>query len=55
VVVDVCNAVAFATQLQQRGIRVRDCSSFGLPSLVRLGVRGDDDQERLVRAWRAPS
>jgi histidinol-phosphate/aromatic aminotransferase/cobyric acid decarboxylase-like protein len=34
-----------------RGVRVRDCASFGLPELVRVGVRGDADQERLVAAW----
>lgn len=53
VVVEVGDAAAFSARLLARGIRVRDCTSFGLPSLVRLGVRGDDDQERLVAAWRA--
>jgi histidinol-phosphate/aromatic aminotransferase/cobyric acid decarboxylase-like protein len=53
VVVDVGDARAFAAAMLARGVRVRDCASFGLPSLVRLGVRGDADQERLVRAWRA--
>ena len=34
-----------------RGVRVRDCASFGLPHLVRLGVRGEEDQARLWAAW----
>jgi histidinol-phosphate/aromatic aminotransferase/cobyric acid decarboxylase-like protein len=51
IVVDVGNASAFASEMQQSGVRVRDCSSFGLPALVRLGVRGDDDQELLIAAW----
>jgi histidinol-phosphate/aromatic aminotransferase/cobyric acid decarboxylase-like protein len=53
VVVDVGDAAAFSATLLARGVRVRDCTSFGLPSLVRLGVRSDEDQERLVAAWRA--
>jgi histidinol-phosphate aminotransferase len=35
-----------------RGLRLRDCASFGLPECVRLGVRDDADQERLIAAWR---
>ena len=54
VVVDVGDARAFAATMLARGVRVRDCSSFGLPSLVRLGVRGDADQERLLQAWPRP-
>jgi histidinol-phosphate/aromatic aminotransferase/cobyric acid decarboxylase-like protein len=52
VVVDVGDATAFAAALYAHGARVRDCTSFGLPSLVRVGVRGADDQARLVAAWR---
>ncbi|MDB4967593.1 MAG: hypothetical protein JWN44_3282 [Myxococcales bacterium] len=51
VVVDVGDARSFTASMLAAGIRVRDCTSFGLPSLVRLGVRGDEDQERLVAAW----
>ena len=54
VVVDVGDAGAFAAALLLRGVRVRDCTSFGLPSLIRLGVRSDEDQERLVAAWPRP-
>jgi histidinol-phosphate/aromatic aminotransferase/cobyric acid decarboxylase-like protein len=34
-----------------RGVRLRDCSSFGLPAYVRLGVRAEPDVTRLVAAW----
>jgi histidinol-phosphate/aromatic aminotransferase/cobyric acid decarboxylase-like protein len=51
VLVDVGDARAFSAAMLARGVRVRDCSSFGLPSLVRLGVRDDADQERLLEAW----
>jgi len=54
VVVDVGDARGFTAAMLARGVRVRDCSSFGLPRLVRLGVRSDEDQEKLVAAWRAP-
>lgn len=51
VVVDVGDARRFAERLLARGVRVRDCASFGLPHLVRVGVRDDADQARLVAAW----
>ena len=54
VVVDVGDARRFADVMLARGVRVRDCSSFGLPRLVRLGVRLDADQERLIAAWVRP-
>jgi histidinol-phosphate/aromatic aminotransferase/cobyric acid decarboxylase-like protein len=53
VVVDVGDGARVAAALLARGVRVRDCASFGLPSLVRVGVRGDEDQERLLQAWEA--
>lgn len=37
--VDVGNAKELRTALLKKGIVVRDCTSFGLPSMVRLGVR----------------
>jgi histidinol-phosphate/aromatic aminotransferase/cobyric acid decarboxylase-like protein len=52
VVVDVGDARRFAAAMLARGVRVRDCASFGLPRLVRLGVRSDEDQQKLVDAWR---
>lgn len=51
VVVDVGDARRFAERLLARGVRVRDCASFGLPHLVRVGVRDEADQARLVTAW----
>ena len=51
VVADVGDARRFAERMLARGVRVRDCASFGLPRLVRVGVRGDADQARLVEAW----
>lgn len=52
VLVEVGDARAVTAALARRGLWVRDCTSFGLPSCVRLGVRPDADQERLVAAWR---
>ena len=49
--VDVGDGARLSRQLLARGIRVRDCRSFGLPECVRLGVRDDADQERLIAAW----
>jgi histidinol-phosphate/aromatic aminotransferase/cobyric acid decarboxylase-like protein len=53
VVVDVGDARGFTARMLARGVRVRDCASFGLPAYVRLGVRGDEDVSRLVAAWQA--
>ena len=36
--------------LMRRGIFVRDCTSFGLPEHIRVGVRSLDDCRRLVEA-----
>ena len=40
-----------ARHLRQHGVQLRDCSSFGLPGLVRLGVLPPVSQEALRRAW----
>ena len=37
-------------KLMRRGIFVRDCTSFGLPEHIRVGVRSLDDCRRLVEA-----
>jgi histidinol-phosphate/aromatic aminotransferase/cobyric acid decarboxylase-like protein len=50
--VDVGDGARVTRQLLTRGIRVRDCASFGLPECVRVGVGSDEDQARLVDAWR---
>lgn len=36
--------------LLQRGLAVRDCSSFGLPDCIRIGVRSIPDQDVLLAA-----
>ncbi len=38
--------------LTECGICVRDCASFRLPEYVRLGIRGMDDNRKLVEALR---
>lgn len=40
-------------RLRQHGIKLRDCTSFGLPGHVRLGVLGPDAQRALAEAWGA--
>jgi histidinol-phosphate/aromatic aminotransferase/cobyric acid decarboxylase-like protein len=49
--VDVGDAARLTRELGRGGVRVRDCSSFGLSECVRIGVRDDADQERLIAAW----
>lgn len=44
-------AAALCRRLAARGVCVRDCTSFGLPSHVRVGVRPDGEQSALARAW----
>ncbi len=46
------SAARFARSLLARGVRVRDCTSFGLPEHVRVGARPESEQEILARAWR---
>ncbi len=36
--------------LTQHGVCVRDCTSFGLPEYIRVGVRMMDENEALIRA-----
>ncbi|WNG47584.1 histidinol-phosphate aminotransferase family protein [Archangium minus] len=45
-------ARSFATAAVQAGIRVRDCTSLGLPHHIRLGVRLESDHALLRAAWR---
>lgn len=42
-----------AAQLRAAGIKLRECTSFGLPGWVRLGVRPPAAQQALEMAWRA--
>ncbi|MBI4300898.1 MAG: histidinol-phosphate aminotransferase family protein [Chloroflexi bacterium] len=44
------DAARFRAALLRRGCCVRDCSSFGLPDCIRIGVRSVPDCRRLVAA-----
>ena len=48
--VEVGNAAEFRHQLLRKGILVRDCTSFGLPSYVRISPRTLPECRRLVTA-----
>jgi len=42
------DACRFRRALLQRGILVRDCTSFGMPAYVRIGTRRPEENEKLV-------
>ena len=49
--VEVGNAAEIRLELLTRhGVCVRDCTSFGLPGHIRIGVRGMDDSRQLIEA-----
>jgi histidinol-phosphate aminotransferase len=48
VLVDVGDAAAFRKKLLPHGLVVRDCTSFGLPSCVRIACRSAKECERLL-------
>lgn len=48
--VEVGDAARFRMHLLRRGCCVRDCSSFGLPEYVRIGIRTRAECARLVEA-----
>ena len=50
--VKVGDAAAVRQALLREGVAVRDCTSFGLPQYVRIGVRNIEDCRRLVEATR---
>jgi len=51
---DVGDAPAFTRALRERhGLKVRDCTSFGLPSHVRVAARTPDENALLVAAFEA--
>ncbi|MFA9416833.1 histidinol-phosphate transaminase [Natrinema sp. HArc-T2] len=48
VLVDAGDASAVATEMQERGVIVRDCSSFGLPGCIRITCGTEAETERAV-------
>ena len=42
----------FLQWLRARGVKLRDCTSFGLPGHVRLGVLPPQSQRALEVSWR---
>ncbi|MGI8552991.1 MAG: aminotransferase class I/II-fold pyridoxal phosphate-dependent enzyme, partial [Dehalococcoidia bacterium] len=46
--VQVADASIVRADLLRQGIAVRDCTSFGLPEFIRIGIRGLQDCRRLV-------
>ncbi|MFC6767980.1 aminotransferase class I/II-fold pyridoxal phosphate-dependent enzyme, partial [Natrinema soli] len=46
--VDVGDASAVAAEMQERGVIVRDCSSFGLPGCIRITCGTEEETERAV-------
>ncbi|MCL5075762.1 MAG: histidinol-phosphate transaminase [Chloroflexi bacterium] len=48
--VEVGDATLFRSALLKRGCCVRDCTSFGLPRFIRIGIRTQPECERLVTA-----
>jgi histidinol-phosphate aminotransferase len=51
--VQVGDAPGWRDRLARRGMFVRDCTSFGLPDFIRVGVRQMADCQRLVEAIKA--
>ena len=47
-IMEVGNAREAKSELLGAGIRVRDCSSFGLPSHIRFSIRTDEENELLI-------
>ncbi len=53
VLVDVGDASTVADRLQERGIIVRDCTSFGLPACIRVTCGTEPETKRAVAALNA--
>jgi histidinol-phosphate aminotransferase len=50
--INVGNATQITQALRQQDIRVRDCTSFGLPEWIRVSVQGDVAHAALMRQLR---
>lgn len=50
VLVEVGDGATVADRLRERGVVVRDCTSFGLPDCVRISAAEPSDTERVVEA-----
>jgi histidinol-phosphate/aromatic aminotransferase/cobyric acid decarboxylase-like protein len=48
--VDVGGGAPFRRRLLDKGIQVRDCASFGLPSYVRIAARQPNENAKLLNA-----
>lgn len=46
--VQVGDAASWRSKLMRRGLLVRDCTSFGLPAYIRVGIRSLPDCQRLA-------
>ena len=53
VLVEVGDAAAVAGEMQERGVIVRDCSSFGLPGCIRITCGTEEETELAVETLNA--
>jgi histidinol-phosphate aminotransferase len=53
--VNVINATTWHDNLMRLGLFVRDCSSFGLPEFIRIGIRSMADCQRLLEGMETVS
>jgi histidinol-phosphate/aromatic aminotransferase/cobyric acid decarboxylase-like protein len=49
--IDVGQAASWRKQLLTTGCLVRDCSSFGLISYMRVSTRSHDENQHLIKSW----
>jgi histidinol-phosphate/aromatic aminotransferase/cobyric acid decarboxylase-like protein len=50
ILVEVGDAAKWRSLLMAKGMVVRDCTSFGLPGYIRIGIRPMPDCQRLAAA-----